>query len=198
MKNAWIMEFTHTHKYSDATCNAPATCACGATEGEKLQHNYEDGSCTACGAIDPDSVVGGDTAPVTASKTIKELIASEGWTSNTTKQTFKLDDVVTVKINGGSNTGKAYNGDHIRIYAPDSPAGTMTISVPEGYELVSVKISAVTGTYAFFYVDGTTTDICNKTVDVSGNSVLLKSVKNGSDGKQVRVTAIEVVYQLVG
>jgi len=128
---------------------------------------------------------------------LKELIDSEGWTSNTTKQSFALDDVVSVKINGGSNTGKAYNGDHIRIYATDSPAGTITISLAEGYELVSIKITTVTGTYAFLYVDGTTTDICNKATAVSGSSVKLNSVKNGSDGKQVRVTAIEVVYKTV-
>ena len=133
----------------------------------------------------------------TASKTIASLITELGWDSTTTKQSFTLDGIVSVKINGGSNTGKAYNGDHIRIYATDTPAGTITISVPDGYELVSVKISAQTGTYAFLCVDGTTTDICNSTVAVSGSSVLLNSVKNGSDGKQVRVTAIEVVYKAV-
>lgn len=142
---------------------------------------------------------GGDTpaAPVTASKTIAALITELGWDKNTTKQTFTLDDKVTVKINGGLNTGKAYDGDHIRIYATDSPAGTITISVPEGYELVSIKITTVTGTYAFLCVDGTDTDICNQTIDVSGSSVVLNSVKNGSNGKQVRVTAIEVVYKPV-
>ncbi len=147
----------------------------------------------------PAAPEGGDTpaAPVTASKTIAALITELGWDKNTTKQTFTLDDKVTVKINGGLNTGKAYDGDHIRIYATDSPAGTITISVPEGYELVSIKITTVTGTYAFLCVDGTDTDICNQTIDVSGSSVVLNSVKNGSNGKQVRVTAIEVVYKPV-
>ena len=160
-------------------------------------HNYVDGICSVCGEEDPDYNAGGESGftQITASKTIAELITQYGWTSSTTKQSFKLDDNVTVKINGGTNTGKAYDSNHIRIYATDSPAGTMTISLAEGYELVSIKITTQTGTYAFLYVDGTTTDICNKTVEVSGNSVLLNSVKNGSDGKQVRVTAIEVVYQ---
>ena len=138
-----------------------------------------------------------ETQTFTASKTVANLITEYGWTSSTTKQSFNLDDNVSVKINGGNNTGKAYSGDHIRIYATDSPAGTITITVPEGYELVSIKITTQTGTYAFLYVDGTTTDISNKSVDVSGNSVLLNSVKNGSDGKQVRVTAFEVVYKAV-
>ena len=139
-------------------------------------------------------VASAESTTVTASKNVSDLIKQYGWTQNTTKQQFTLDDNVTVKINGGSNTGKAYNGDHIRIYATDTPAGTITISVPEGCELVSVKITTVTGTYAHLCVDGTTTDISNKTTAVAGNSVVLKSVKNGSNGKQVRVKAFEVVY----
>ena len=124
-----------------------------------------------------------------------ELITELGWTSSTTKQSFNLDDVVSVKVNGGNNTGKAYNGDHIRIYATDSPAGTLTISLADGYELVSVKVTTATGTYAFLCVDGSSDDISNVTTAVSGSSVVLNSVKNGSDGKQVRVMAIEVVYK---
>ena len=140
-----------------------------------------------------------DTGNINASKTIAELIESEGWTQNTTKQEFKLDAVVTVKVNGGQNSGKAYDNNHIRLYATDSPAGTLTITVAEGYELVSVKVSAQTGTYAFLYAGNGTTDICNKDTTVSGSSVVLKSVKNGSNGKQVRVTAIAVTYkQLAG
>ena len=186
-------------KWTEATCKTPATCVvCGATTGELADHDYVDGTCSVCGAT--ESTGGEVVAPttVTASKTVAELITEYGWTSSTTKQSFNLDDNVTVKINGGSNTGKAYNGDHIRIYATDSPAGTITISVSEGYELVSIKISTLTGTYAFLYVDGTTTDISNVETAVSGSSVILNSVKNGSDGKQVRVTAFEVVYKAIG
>ena len=205
--NELVIDAPHECSY-DSNVTAPTCTAAGFTtytcpvcansyteEGEPATgHTYENGTCTVCGHSE------GATEPVvtTASKTVASLISELGWTSSTTKQSFKLDDNVTVKINGGNNTGKAYNGDHIRIYATDSPAGTITISVPEGYELVSVKITTQTGTYAFLYVDGTTTDICNQTVAVSGNSVVLNSVKNGSDGKQVRVTAIEVVYQTVG
>ena len=180
---------THTcSEYTEATCKVPASCVlCGEAKDDVLTgHSYVNGVCSVCGAQE-------GTTTVTASKTITELIDSEGWTSSTTKQEFKLDDVVTVKVDGGTNSGKAYT-DHIRIYATDSPAGTLTISLADGYNLVSIKISTVTGTYAFLYVDGTTTDICNQSVAVSGSSVVLNSVKNGSNGKQVRVTAIEVVY----
>ena len=130
---------------------------------------------------------------VKASKTIADLIKSEGWTNATTGQTFKLDDNVTVKVAGGQHTGKAYT-DHIRIYSTDSPAGTLTISVPTGCSLVSVKISTVTGTYALLCIGTNKTDISNIKTEVSGSSVVITSVRDG-DGKQARVTAIEVEYQ---
>lgn len=131
---------------------------------------------------------------VTVTKTMTELATANGWDTTTTKQTFTLDDVVTVVVNGGSNTGKFYT-DHIRVYATDTPAGTLTISVADGYELVSINITCITGTYADLQLEGTS--VCNVSTSVSGNSVLLSSVKVGTDGKQVRITAIEVVYQAV-
>lgn len=191
-KDAWITEYTlHTCSYSEATCTDASKCAlCGDVKAPALGHTVEVGVCGNCGKT--------LSAPVTVSKNIADLITANGWTDKTTKQSFNLDNVVSVKVDGGSNSGKAYSGNHIRIYATDSPAGTLTISVPEGYELVSVKVSAQTGTYAFLYVDGGSTDISNVSTAVSGNSVVLKSVKNGSDGKQVRVTGIEVVYKANG
>ncbi len=179
-------------EYTNATCQDLAKCVvCGATTGSLAGHSYVDGACSVCGHEEGTAEV----TTITANKTMAELITANGWTDSTTKQSFNLDDNVSVKVNGGSNTGKAYNGDHIRVYATDTPAGTLTINVAEGYELVSVKVTTQTGTYAFLCVDGTTDDISNKTVMVSGSSVVLTSVKNGSDGKQVRVLAIEVEYK---
>lgn len=36
----------HTHSFSAATCTAPKTCSCGATEGEPNGHNWKDANCT--------------------------------------------------------------------------------------------------------------------------------------------------------
>ena len=190
-------EVVGTHEcteFTDATCLELSACVlCGKTTGELAEHTMVDGECSVCGHKEGAA----EAQKFTASQTMEDLIAANGWTGTTTKQSFNLDDKVSVKVDGGSNTGKAYDGNHIRIYATDSPAGTLTINVAEGYELVSVKVTTVTGTYAFLCVEGTTTDICNETVSVSGSSVLLQSVKNGSNGKQVRVLSIEVVYQEV-
>ena len=46
---------THEHVFNDATCTAPKTCECGATEGEALGHTYIEGKC-ACGEEDPNYV----------------------------------------------------------------------------------------------------------------------------------------------
>ena len=70
----------HTHSFRSATCTAPKTCSCGATEGKAAGHNWKDatcsepktctvcgttsgltaghnfsnGKCTICGKADPD------------------------------------------------------------------------------------------------------------------------------------------------
>lgn len=48
-------EPTHVHVFAAATCTAPKTCACGATEGEPLAHDWKEATysaaktCRACG-----------------------------------------------------------------------------------------------------------------------------------------------------
>ncbi len=141
-------------------------------------------------------VIAPATEETTVSVSIADYADANSWANGTMYNTIVMDDVVTVTAAGGSNTGKYYtDGEAWRIYATDSPAGTVTISLAAGHELVSIKITTATGTYAYLYVDGTTTDISNVETSVSGSSVLLNSVKNGSNGKQVRITAIEVIYK---
>ncbi len=143
------------------------------------------------------------TAPAeTPAETTLNFVVADYLTANadTTnlKGDTKLDDVITMTIDGGSNSGKVYNGDHIRIYATDTPAGSVKLTAAEGYEIVSVKVTTLTGTYAFFQVEGNSAeDLCNTLVEVNAGTVTFNSVKNGTDGKQVRVTAIEVIYKAI-
>lgn len=37
----------HEHEWTDATCESPKTCECGATEGEALGHTWTEATCTA-------------------------------------------------------------------------------------------------------------------------------------------------------
>ena len=180
---------------AELTLELSATLVCGESQGE-----WEAAQTITIDYQEPAG--GGDSGdtpaePVTVSKSIADLITEYGWTTSTTKQSFKLDDVVSVQVGGGSNSGKAYNSDHIRIYATDTPAGSLTITLADGYELVSVLINTKTGMYAYLCVGEDTTDISNVLTNVSGSSVTLNSVRNGNDGKNVQVTAIEVVYRAV-
>lgn len=47
----------HTHKFSPATCTSPKKCACGVTEGSAQGHRYANGTCSVCGAKDPNYTV---------------------------------------------------------------------------------------------------------------------------------------------
>ena len=52
----------HTHSWKAATCTAPKTCSCGATEGAAAGHNWKNATCTApktctvCGATEGAAV----------------------------------------------------------------------------------------------------------------------------------------------
>ncbi len=138
---------------------------------------------------------------VTVNTAIADLATKFNWTAcvgqtiNTSikEQTIALDDVASFVINGGSFSGN-YFKDGVRMYATDTPAGSITLSVKEGYTLVSVKISTVEGTYAFLQKSNDSTDYSNTAVAVYDSSITLTAVKNGSSGKQVRITDIQVVY----
>ncbi len=44
---------TAGHRWNPATCTTPKTCSiCGATEGTALEHSYQNGTCTGCGALE--------------------------------------------------------------------------------------------------------------------------------------------------
>ncbi len=45
----------HTHSWKAATCEEPKTCTgCGETEGSANGHKFSKGTCSVCGAADPD------------------------------------------------------------------------------------------------------------------------------------------------
>ena len=75
----------HTHEWTDATCTAPKTCACGETEGAALGHDWTDATCTApktcktCEATEGEAL-GHDWADAdcTTPKTCKTCNETEG------------------------------------------------------------------------------------------------------------------------
>ena len=189
-----------------ATCTLIGTEACTFTEVSCLFDSY----CTVCHKVNALALghteanaegvcdrCGQNPSHIIAFKTMAELAEEYGWSSSTTNQEFKLDDAVTIKVDGGANSGKFYGGDHIRIYSTDTPAGSLTISLAEGYELTLIKITVAVGDYALLCVADSTTDICNITFAVEGQAVTLNTIRNGDLGKQVRISEIKVVYTQV-
>ena len=152
----------------------------------------ECGKCTAedCDGADTDKCQG--HAPVETSVT--KTMASYGWAQQAQQKAFNLDDNISVSIAGGTNSGKYYADGGIRIYATDQPAGSITITAAEGYTIKSISFTLATnGTYAFLQLDGVT--VTNgQVVEINAASATFNTVKNGSNGKQVRIAEITVVY----
>ena len=193
----------------DATCTET-----GLTEGKKcsecgevlvaqeevaaIGHSYENGTCTVCGADDPDYVAPeqpeNPSETVTVTLNVKDAATANGWTSasNNLTEAYAIDENISISVAGGSNSGKFYD-DHLRIYATDSPAGSITLTAKEGYKIKSVSFNLVTGTYAFLQLDGVTIE-SEQVVNLDASTVTFNTVKNGSDGKQVRVVAVTVTY----
>ena len=125
---------------------------------------------------------------------VANVAKAQGWGSsaNNLKNAYAIDDVVSISVAGGYNSGKFYT-DHLRIYATDTPAGSITLTAVEGYKIQSVSFGLVTGTYAFLQYNGAT--VTNgQTVDINAASAVFNTVKNGSDGKQVRLLSVTITY----
>ncbi len=78
---------SHTHSWNAATCTAPKTCACGATEGSANGHSWNAATCTApktcktCGATEGNAKGHSwNAATCTVPKTCKTCGATEGGT----------------------------------------------------------------------------------------------------------------------
>ncbi|MBE6941942.1 MAG: hypothetical protein E7455_06670 [Ruminococcaceae bacterium] len=111
----------HVHVWSDATCTAPATCACGDTKGEALGHSYnavvtaptctEDGYTTytcACG----DSY----TADVVAATGHTEGTAvKENWVSPSANADGSYDKVVYCSV-----CGEELSRESVVVEMPDA------------------------------------------------------------------------------
>ena len=141
---------------------------------------------------DPGTGGGEGSEPVTVSKLISEI---SGTTTNGTKVSeLKLDDVITASASTGGDNGKVYDsGKEWRLYM--SASGTVTISAIEGYTISTVKF-----TYNYsnsgVLLKGTT-QIKSGAVDTVNAQYVTYTVgrTGGTKQGQVKVTAIEVVYQ---
>ncbi len=143
---------------------------------------------------------GSDTPSTGAETTVKFVFLTYaqaqgmtiGSTSATQCKTWPIDSNITMTVAGGQHSGKIYT-DGVRIYATDSPAGSITFTAPAGMTIKSIKFSIATGTYADLQYNGSA--VTNgQVVSINASSATFNSVKVGSEGKQVRIANVEVVY----
>lgn len=88
-------ESSHTHSFTSATCTAPKTCSCGATEGGALGHSWKDATC-----IEPKTcTLCGTTSGLTAGHNF-----SSGSCTNCGKSdpNFVYASMVWIPTNGGT------------------------------------------------------------------------------------------------
>ena len=130
--------------------------------------------------------------PITVTKSIKDI---SGTTENGTQVlTLKLDDVISATASKGSNNGKVYaTGTEWRLYMSDS--GTVTVNAISGYIIKTVKFTYSQSNNGTL-LSGTSQIISGTAYEVNAQSVTYTVGRtSGTKSGQVKVTAIEVVYQ---
>ncbi len=123
-------------------------------------------------------------------KTVADLATANGWENGVkygADSAIALDNVVSAQITQtGSNSGKYYTSNNSwRIYGSES--GELTITVAEGYELVSIKVTSDNSDTLM--LNGI--DVCNTITAVTGTSVTLVA----SNGR-VDITEFEIAYKV--
>lgn len=133
-----------------------------------------------------------ESSEATATLNIQSYASAHSWANGTQYLTATVDDV-TFTAAGGSNTGKYYtSGQDWRYYQGEG--ATITISVPNGYHLVSITPTYNTSNGGVL-LNGSATIQSGSTVDVSGTSVTFSVGNSGSaTNGQVRFTNIDVIY----
>ena len=127
-----------------------------------------------------------------ATLNIEAYADANNWVSGTKYVTATVSPV-TFTADGGGNTGKYYTtGEEWRFYQTEN--ASITISVTQGYTLVSVK-PTYNSTYSGVLKSGNSTIASGSTVAVSGTSVTFTVGNSGTaTNGQVKFTNIDVVY----
>ena len=190
-----------THTYPATGLTAICT-VCGQVNPEHTSCTDSDsnGKCDACGA----AVVSSNQTLLNYS--VEEKAAAGSWADGAkpySNNVFELDSNITMTLTAtpygsysDTNTGKYYtSGNQIRIYQNESPE--ITISAATGYTIKSVKISyAIKNTGVL--TQGTENIASGTDVTVNASSVTFGVGNTGTaTNGQVRITAIEIVYEAV-
>jgi hypothetical protein len=134
------------HTYADATCTAPKTCHCGATEGEALGHTgyADDYACDVCsGVVEPEA----DSTLTIAQAIALANAMGNNYTTNKYYITGRIVDISNT-FNGNFNIVDA-SGVKFYVYGLKSSTGTGNFSNLDPQPAVgdNVTIYAVVGCY---------------------------------------------------
>lgn len=137
-----------------------------------------------------------ESSEATATLNIQSYATANNW-SNSVQYLTATVDQVTFTAAGGGNTGKYYtNGQDWRFYQNEN--ATLTISVPNGYHLVSITPTFSTSNSGVL-LNGSTSVTSNSTVSASGTSVTFSVGNSGTaTNGQVKFTNIIVNYEYEG
>ena len=191
--NGTPIETTNTY-YEATGLNANTTYEISVKAvGDGVNYTTSDAG-TATGTTKEEQQSGGGDESVTVSNTIAKLADANSWNDATKYTSVNLDEIITASVSGGSNTGKYYvNGENWRIYQNETPS--LEISADSDYTIKTVKITyTVSNSGTLTYNSSKITS--GTVVNVNAASIAFGVGNTGSaTNGQVRVTAIEVVYQ---
>ena len=199
---------SHTHTLCDI-CQGCTADDCDGTidkcEGHTVTPSHEHDVCATCGGCKSedcdgtiDKCIGHSETPVvgkvTVSVSVADYATANGWVNSTQYNTLTMDNNVSVSVTGGGNTGKYYtSGTNWRIYQSENPS--IVVSAAEGYNIVSIKISYTISNTGVLTQNGTQIE-SDTVVEVNANSMTFSVGNTGTaTNGQVRITAIEVVYE---
>ena len=146
------------------------------------EHNFESNNECTCGA-----------QKITASVTISEYAAANGWVNGTQYPTIDMGNGITVTATEKGNTGKYYeSGENWRLYQTDGDV-TLVINSKSG-NILSVRITYLNENTGTLVYDGT--NIASDVVVYANSGLITFTLGNtgSATNGQVRITAIEVVY----
>ena len=187
MKNGWIDEVVaHTCEYSDATCEKLATCVhCGATTGEKADHNYVDGTCTGCGASEGVTIV---------EKTLDFSNKANRTSQTSSQQVWAANGVTLTNDQASSTSAVADYANPARFYKSSKItvecAGMTKIEfVCNSASYASALKSSIAASSDY------TVTVSGSTVTVTFNAPVDTFVIASLSGGQVRMNSMKVYAQ---
>lgn len=171
-----------TYTYTCANCYDSYNEAIKATG-----HNYVDKMCSKCGIEQPFNVE--------INTTIKDYASENGWTNEIQYTDMILGECLTATVTGKTNSGKYYsNNQEWRLYQTEN--ATITFTTNSGYIISSIKITYTYSNSGILYM-GDTQVKSGTVVSVNSDTVTFNVGNTGdANNGQVKITAIEVTYQL--